>query len=118
MKPSIFQIKQAVVKNTCAPDESEWEQLSTSKVVRTSIRMEGDAELGLVLLIGMADAYGHGFEEIHSLASVERDEYDYKLAKFKAARKTDPRYSRKIALIQNYLYLTHGIPKVLATRRV
>ena len=81
-RPSFFQIKEAVVKNVCAPDDSEWEDLSTSKVVRTSTKREGDAELGMILLIGIAAGFGYTFNEISLLASVEQDVYEFKLQKF------------------------------------
>lgn len=112
----MFQIKEAVVKNVCAPDASEFEILSTSKIIRTSTKMEGDAELGMILLIGVATLYGHDFEEISAVGSVEEEEYHFKLGKFSSRLReysSRSRFKIKIALIQNYLKLVYGVPKVL-----
>lgn len=115
-KPTIFQIKEAIIKNVCAPDETEFEVLSTSKLIRTSTKMEGDAELGMILLIGVATLYGHDFEEISALGSVEEEEYQFKLGKFSGRLRMYPPQSRfitKIRLIQNYLYLMYGVAKAI-----
>lgn len=115
-QPTVLQIKEAIVKNVCAPDETEFEVLSTSKIIRTSTKMEGDAELGMILLIGVSTLYGHDFEEISMLGSVEEEEFHFKLGKFSARlRQYSPqsRFVTKIRLIQNYLKLVYGISKVL-----
>ena len=115
-QPTIFQIKEGIVKNVCATDETEFEILSTSKIIRTSTKMEGDAELGMILLIGMATLYGYPYEEVSALGSVEEEEYTYKLGKFRHRLKNvspSGRFVTKLRLIQNYLHLTYGVAKVL-----
>lgn len=114
MRPTIFQIKEAIIKNTCPPDDDEKEDLSTSKVVRTSIKREGDAELGMILLIGISHAFGYSFNEISLLASVGHDEYEFKLGKYQTRSKlNNTRFINKIKLINNYLRLKYGVSKVL-----
>lgn len=117
-RPTIFQIKEAIIKNVCAPDAEELEDLATSKIIRTSTKREGDAELGIILLIGISAMFGYPYHEISMLTSVEYDEYEFKLKKFRARLKGDRnRFWNKVKLILNYLRLKYGVVAILPTRK-
>jgi hypothetical protein len=109
MKYTMFQIQEAIRKNICAPDEKENEDFTISRLIRASIKREGDSQLGLVLFVGISDEHGYKYHDIESIASLQRDEYKFKLSKYRRkSRSNDTRFLNKIKLIQNYLRLKYG----------
>lgn len=108
-RPTVFQIQEAIMKNICAPGEDEKEEYTISRFIRASTKREGDSQLGIVLFIGICTHYGYLFSDIASMASIEREEFVFKLNKYRRkARSNDKRFVNKIKLIKNYLSIVYG----------
>jgi hypothetical protein len=106
----MFQIKEAIFKNVCSPDGDEHQDFTVSRSMRASSKREGDSQLRLVLFVGICQLRGFGYHDIASIASLQREEYLYKLSKYKRkSRSNDKRFLNKIKLVNNYLKLTYGI---------
>jgi hypothetical protein len=106
----MFQIQEAIRKNICAPDEAESDDFTVSRIIRASTKREGDSQLGVVLFVGLADELGYKYHDIESIASLQRDEYKFKLSKFRRKSKSnDTRFLNKIKLVKNYLRLKYGV---------
>jgi hypothetical protein len=106
----MFQIKEAIFKNVCSPDRDEDQDFTVSRSMRASSKREGDSQLRLVLFVGLSHQHGFAYHDISSIASLQREEYLYKLSKYKRkSRSNDKRFLNKIKLVNNYLRLTYGI---------
>lgn len=105
----MFQILEAVKKNICAPGEDELEEFTISRAVRASTKMEGDSQLGVLLFVGICSSYNYSYSDISAMASLEFDEFLYKLNKFRRKSKSNDRhFLNKVKLIRNYLRLKYG----------
>jgi hypothetical protein len=110
VKPIMFHVIEAVRKNICAPGDDECDDYTVSRTIRASTKREGDSQLGLLLFIGVAAEYGYGYSDISSAASIEYEEYRYKLSKFRRkSRSNDKRFLNKVKLVKNYLRLKYGV---------
>jgi hypothetical protein len=102
--PSLFNIQVAIIKNVCAPDEDEIENFTVERSIRSSKKYEGDSQLRVLLFIGICSEYGYAYRDISAWVSLEKQEYIYKLNKYKQRLKgKDDRLLRKRKLITNYL---------------
>ena len=107
--PTMFQIKEAIEKNICAPGEDEQEDYTIARAIRASAKAEGDSQIGLILFVGICSELGYSYGDIASIASLEREEYTFKISKYKhKSRSNDTRFLNKIRLVKNYLRLTYG----------
>lgn len=105
----MFEIMEAVKKNVCAPGEEEMEDYTISRCVRASTKNEGDSQVGIVLFVGIATDYNYTYSDISTIASLEFEEYRFKLSKYKRkSRSNDTRFRNKIKLIKNYLRLKYN----------
>lgn len=110
MRPSMFQVQEAIKKNICAPGEDELEDFTISKYIRASTKREGDSQLGLVLFVGICSELGYGYSDISQIASLEYEQYRFKLSKYKRkSRSNDHRFLNKVTLVKNYLRLKYGV---------
>lgn len=106
----MFQVEEAILKNICPPKEDELGEFTISRFIRASAKAEGDSQLGIVLFIGICSEYNYSYGDISSLASLEFEEYRFKLSKYKRkSRSNDTRFLNKIKLIKNYLRLKYGV---------
>lgn len=109
-RPLLWQLQEAILKNICAPSSNEMEEFTISRFIRASGKMEGDSQLGILLFIGLADRYDYPYAEIANMATVEYEEYRFKLSKYKRKCKSnDSRFLNKKKLIENYLRLKYGV---------
>lgn len=109
---NLFNLKKAVLANTCRPTPKEDAELTTDKAIRTSPSWEGDSEIGVLLYVGLAAEMGFQLGDITTALSVEHEEAKYKINRFKeivagenVARDVRWRLNNKIMLIKNYLRL-------------
>lgn len=109
-KPTMFQVQEAILKNICSPSEEEVDDYTVSRYIRASTKREGDSQVGIVLFVGICAEYKYSFADISTIASLEREEYLFKLAKYKRkSRSNDKRFLAKIKLVKNYLRLKYGV---------
>jgi hypothetical protein len=103
-RPSLFSIQLAVTKNVCAPDADEIQNFTIERSIRSSKKYEGDSQLGVLLYTGICSDYGYSYKDISAWVSLDKDEYNYKLTKYKQKVKDkDKRLLLKRKLINNYL---------------
>lgn len=97
-----FLLLEAVQKNCFLPTPKEKERFTVSRILRTSPKLEGDSEMGLILYIGIGKIMGMTPTEIQSFLCIDRKEYVFKQNTFRTIKK-DKRVATKIRLITNYL---------------
>lgn len=114
-------LKAAVLANTSRPTEDEEMNIIVQKNIMTSLKLEGDSKMGMILFIGCAhgrhkptdimDYLGIEFSEeyAHKLSEFSRyiNEPDTKLGERKATGEPiyGNRTKNKVKLINNYLNL-------------
>lgn len=107
VKPTLFQIREACIKNLCPPQN---ETFKISRSIQVSAKYEGDSQLGLMIFIGVATEHGYSYSEIAMAEHVNYDEYVYKRSKYKRKLRTkEKRFGVKVKLIKNYLRLRYGV---------
>jgi hypothetical protein len=103
-RPSLYQIQVAILKNVCAPDVDEIEKFTIERPIRSSKKYEGDSQLGILLYTGICTDYGYSYRDIAAWVSIDRQEYKFKLTKYKhRVKNKDERLLLKRKLINNYL---------------
>lgn len=105
----MFMIQEAISKNICLPDHDEQNDPTMPRILQASPKREGDSQLGLILFIGVSNEYGYTFGDIVSIIPLEREEYNYKLGKYKRkAKHGEDRFINKIKLVRAYLKFRYG----------
>ena len=107
----LIKLERAVLANTHRPDEAEMEEIKVHKKIMTSLKLEGDSKMGMILFVGIAKSLGASRDEIIDHIGLEFiEEYNHKFSEFNRylAHKnhhTRIRFENKIKLINNYLTL-------------
>lgn len=97
-----FLLLEAVQKNCFLPTPKEKEKFTVSRILRTSPKLEGDSEMGLILYIGIGKLVGMTPTEIQSFLCIDRKEYMFKHNTFRTIKR-EKRVATKVNLIMNYL---------------
>jgi len=97
-----FLLLEAVQKNCFLPSPKEQQKFTVSRILRTSPKLEGDSEIGIILYIGIGKQLGLTPSEIQNYLCIDRKEYLYKYNQFNIL-KNKARTMNKIKLITNYL---------------
>lgn len=99
---NFWRIREAVLKNTCRPLPEE-SPAHDPKSLRVSILREGDSQVGIILLIGVALELGFNHDQITTYEGVEKKEIMNKLELYNHKVETNERFRVKRKLILNYL---------------
>jgi hypothetical protein len=104
---NLMKLREAVLKNTARPGNDESKGVA-EKPLRTSQYWEGDAEMGVILFIGIAMSYGFTPFELTQFVAVEREQVLFKNEHYNKMMKDDglggARMRVKTELIKNYLW--------------
>ena len=120
-KEFLEKLSDAVLANTSRPTPDEEENIQVQKKIMTSLKLEGDSKMGMILFIGMAHGKHRPSETMDFLGIEFSEEYAHKLSEFDrymnlpdvkiGERKItkEPimgnRTKNKVKLINNYLNL-------------
>jgi hypothetical protein len=111
IRRELARLERAVVVNTSRPDAAEMKKIKVRKKILTSLKLEGDSKLGMILFVGVAESMGMNKDHVIDFLGLEfAGEYDHKLnefSKYKTHEDEDirKRFANKIKLINNYLIL-------------
>jgi hypothetical protein len=105
-----YLIESAIRANVYIVDGKKFD-LKVDRYIVSHPHTEGDSQLALILFIGISDYYGLKERDIMDKLNIEfREEFRYKLTKFKALTKEtanpteyQKKYMRKKSLIINYI---------------
>ena len=120
-KDFLKRLSAAILANTSRPTADEEENIQVQKKIMTSLKLEGDSKMGMILFVGIAqgqckpseimDFLGIEFAEEYAHKRNEFDRYmnlpDVKLGERKLTKEPimGNRTRNKVKLINNYLKL-------------
>ena len=82
-KDFLKRLNAAVLANTSRPTPDEEEDIKVHKKIMTSLKLEGDSKMGMILFVGIAKEYGISTSRIMDYLGIEfGNEFIHKSSEF------------------------------------